>query len=228
MKKFNLCTAFALCGFFTLSNPDQSFCQTDDDFFSDSRTRNSRIDVSIGFGQNCNLNTFQWAKFKELGPKNNFHMGGGLRLNNLNYRGLLMVAEGSNKSGFTQFTSSGHVFGVNLMFATEYLYQGKFGLGGNFDLCGIAMGPTSPTYIPSSEVTPGELGGQISSISIREGLDKGRGTLNSEIYGLYKFGKRGWIKAGYSRVYTDITLNQTVDWFAARTNVFFVGLRLSY
>lgn len=237
MKNLRVSAAFTIGCLLAVANPLQSYGQTDSDFLSENRPRNSRLDASIGFGKKCNLNTFQWTRFKALDKKNRFHLGAGMRINNLNYNGFVMKAEGSNETGFSQFTSAGHLVSVNLMLAGEFLWDNQYGLGGNTDAFGMALGSVLPsdgqndfnyTKEGNPGITPGEIGAEVSFLNLRKTGNKNLGTLNSEIYGLYKFRKRTWVKAGYSRVCTDLNLSHPKDRFTATSNVFFVGLRFSY
>lgn len=237
MKNLRVSAAFTIGILLAVANPVQSFCQTDSDFLSESRPKNSRLDISIGFGKKCNLNTFQWTKLKALDKQKRFHLGAGLRVNNLNYNGLQVTAEGPNESGFSRFTSAGHMISINLMLAGEFIWDDQFGLGGNMDALGFALGSVLPsdgqndfnyTKEGNPGITPGEIGAVLSFLNIRKIGSKSLGTLNSEVYGLYKFRKRAWVKAGFSRVYTDLNLSNPKDRFTASANVFFVGLRFSY
>lgn len=201
--------------------------------------KNTRMDISFGFGKNCNLNTFQWAKFWGLGESKSLNLGGGFRLNNFNYKDLRYYKRGTDESGFTEFNASGRVFAVNIMLSAEYLWNNKIGIGGNIDLVGFSIGVCNPssdssysfkgeagTFNPGT--TPGRLGAEPTGLNVLLGPNKDQGCLNSEIYGVIKLKKRTWLKIGYSHVFSEVQLNQTEDRYGNYSNVYFVGLRWKY
>lgn len=210
--------------------------QTDSDYLLESRNRNTRVDVAIGLGPKVNHNSVSWVKLANLDAKRTFHVGGGLRLFNLNYNGLIMTAQGSNQSGFYSFPSSGRVLGLNLVVATEFTFLEKYGIGANLDLLGTSLGSVLPsdgqtdfTYHKegSPGITPGEIGGETSGFnSCFPG--KSMGTYCSEVFGMYKAGKKTWIKLSYSRIATDVTLSHPQDKFVGKGNMLVAGLRFQY
>ena len=163
-----------------LSNLHICYGQDEPDNSEFTETKNTRLDVSVGFGDKCNLNTFQWVKFLGFGEKKAFNFGGGFRVNNFNYKDLRYSSIGNNETGFSEFKASGRVFAVNFMLSAEYLWQNKFGIGGNIDLVGFGLGSCSPSsdsdYVYIGEgakinpgTTPGALGGEPTGFNVLMG-----------------------------------------------------------
>lgn len=201
-----------------------------------SEKKNTRLDLSVGLGKKSNLNTLQWMKFAGLDTKRRFNLGGGVRLSNFNYGNTVKNLRQTGESGFTHLTTKGNVLALNIMLAAEFLWENRFGIGGNIDLAGFSIGSVTPDsagygYTGKGNnpgATPDELGAEPSGANLLLGPKKDQGTLNSELYLVAKLRRRMWVKAGMSHVYSGLILSHPEDRFGSYANVFFVGLRFKY
>ncbi len=231
MKKFTLLLPLVSMAMY-------SHAQTESlrNFPSFEPTKHIRLDFSGSYGKGSNLNTIQLTKFRNIDRNKMFNIGGGFRLNNLNYSNQTMKAEGTNMTGFDSFVSSGMALGINFMISAELNFRNRWCFGTNTDLAGLGFGvaDVSDHYTVRTdvrrlyEISPFNLGTVVHDINIRKGINSSTGILNTEIYGAYKLGRKLWIKAGYSRLNADILLKKVEEKFGYNTHLIFLGGRLTY
>jgi len=200
------------------------------------RTKTERLgDFTLGFGSGQSTISGAYYKNWNLGKKQSFYIGTGIRFNNVFGKDQVFTSApanlASNKANTDSlFSSSSSTYALNAMLNLGYHISPKLDLGFNIDLIGFSFGP-SRIKLFSGNGTIITTTAQPTSMNILLVGNNDRGTLNSEFYIRYKLGKQWGIKLAYQHFFTELTTIskvQTVpvqnDRFRNITNLISIGV----
>ncbi|WP_439505796.1 hypothetical protein [Sediminibacterium sp.] len=193
------------------------------------------LDVTFGFGSGQSTISFGYFKSWDLGKKQGFYIGTGVRLSNAFGKNQVftsapasLAANSANKDSL--FSSAASTYAFNILLNLGYHISPKLDLGFNIDLIGASFGP-SRIKLFSGNGTLDVTTAEPTSMNVLLVGNNDRGTLNSEFYLRYKVYKKIGVKLAYQHFFTELTTIEKVqtvpvqnDRFRNITNLFSVGL----
>ncbi|MDP3394253.1 hypothetical protein [Sediminibacterium sp.] len=193
------------------------------------------VDFTLGFGSGQSTVSFGYFKNWNLGKKQSFYIGTGVRLSNAFGKNQVftsapasLAANSANKDSL--FSSSASTYALNAILNLGYHISPKLDVGFNIDLIGFSFGP-SRIKLFSGNGTSTTTTAEPTRMNVLLVGNNDRGTLNSEFYLRYKVSTKWGIKLAYQHFFTELTtINkvQTVpvqnDRFRNITNLFGIGV----
>ena len=192
-------------------------------------------DFTLGFGSGQSTVPFGYFKNWNLGKKQNFYIGTGVRLSNAFGKNQVftsapasLAANSANKDSL--FSSSASTYALNAILNLGYHISPKLDVGFNIDLIGVSFGP-SRIKLFSGNGTSTTTTAEPTGMNVLLVGNNDRGTLNSEFYLRYKVNNKVGIKLAYQHFFTELTTATKVqtlpaqnDRFRNITNLFSFGV----
>lgn len=174
-----------------------------------------------------------------LGSKNRFVLGTGVRFTGFAGKDLNFITAPTNLTGDkknldTLFAPTPYLYSLNLIINLGWRFSEKFQVGFDIDALGVSFGPTgSPTYIRNGR--PQSATASPTSPNVLLVGDRDRGSLNYQLYVLYRFGEHFGVKVAAQQLFSELTTKakvQTVpepnDRFRYKSIGGFVGLNFTF
>ncbi len=192
-------------------------------------------DLTLGFGSGLSTVSFGYFKNWNVGKKQSFYIGTGVRLSNAFGRNQVFTSApaslaANNANVDSLYSSRSSIYALNAILNLGYHISPKLDLGFNIDLIGFSFGPSRIKLFNGNgaQSTPSA---QPTSMNILLVGNNDRGTLNSEFYLRYKISKQWGIKLAYQHFFTELTTTNKVqtipvqnDRFRNITNLFSLGV----
>jgi len=192
-------------------------------------------DLTLGFGSGQSTVSFGYFKNWNVGKKQSFYIGTGVRLSNAFGRNQVftsapasLAANDANVDSL--FSSRSSTYAFNAILNLGYHLSPKLDLGFNIDLIGFSFGPSRIKLFTGNGAQSAP-SAQPTSLNILLVGNNDRGTLNSEFYLRYKVSKKWGIKLAYQHFFTELTTTNKVqtipvqnDRFRNITNLFSLGV----
>ena len=192
-------------------------------------------DFTLGWGSEQSTISFGYFKNWNLGKKQGFYIGTGVRSSNAFGKNQVftsapasLAANSANKDSL--FSSSASTYALNAILNLGYHISPKLDLGFNIDLIGFSFGP-SRIKLFTGNGTSNTTTAMPTSMNVLLVGNNDRGTLNSEFYLRYKVNNKIGLKLAYQHFFTELTTTnkvQTVpvqnDRFRNITNLFGIGV----
>jgi len=193
------------------------------------------VDLTLGFGSGQSTISFGYFKNWNLGKKQGFYIGTGVRLSNAFGKNQVftsapasLAANPANKDSL--FSTSASSYAFNAILNLGYHISPKLDLGFNIDLIGFSFGPSRIKLFNGNGTTTTTTAKPTSMNVLLVG-NNDRGTLNSEFYLRYKVNNKIGIKLAYQHFFTELTTTNKVqtlpepnDRFRNITNLFSIGV----
>jgi len=192
-------------------------------------------DLTLGFGSGQSTVSFGYFKNWNVGKKQSFYIGTGVRLSNAFGRNQVftsapasLAANDANVDSL--FSSRSSTYAFNAILNLGYHLSPKLDVGFNIDLIGFSFGPSRIKLFTGNGAQSAP-SAQPTSLNILLVGNNDRGTLNSEFYLRYKVSKKWGIKLAYQHFFTELTTTNKVqtipvqnDRFRNITNLFSLGV----
>jgi len=192
-------------------------------------------DLTFGFGSGQTTVSGAYYKNWNLGKKQGFYIGTGVRLSGAFGKNQVfssapasLAADKANTDSLLGIKTS--TYALNAILNLGYHISPKLDLGFNIDLIGFSFGPTSNRFFSGNGALTATTAKPTSMNVLLVG-NNDRGTLNSEFYLRYKVNHKVGIKLAMQHFFTELTTAtkvQTVpvqnDRFRNITNLFSVGV----
>lgn len=172
-------------------------------------------DFTLGFGSGQSTVSFGYFKNWNLGKKQGFYIGTGVRSSNAFGKDQVftsappsLAANSTNKDSL--FSSSASTYALNAILNLGYHISPKLDLGFNIDLIGFSFGP-SRIKLFTGNGTSTTTTAMPTSFNVLLVGNNDRGTLNSEFYLRYKVNKKIGLKLAYQHFFTELTTTNKVQ-----------------
>lgn len=191
-------------------------------------------DLTFGFASGQSTVSVAYFTNWNLGKKQGFYIGTGLRLSGAFGKNQVFTSAPANLASDkantdSLFSTSNSTYALNAMLNLGYHLNPKLDFGFNIDLIGFSFGP-SRFKLFSGNGTQSAPTAQPTSMNILLVGNNDRGTLNSEFYLRYKVSKKWGIKLAYQHFFTELTTSSKVqtipvqnDRFRNITNLISIG-----
>ncbi len=192
-------------------------------------------DFTLGFGSGQSTVSFGYFKNWNLGKKQSFYIGTGVRLSNAFGKNQVftsapasLASNSANKDSL--FSTSASTYALNAILNLGYHISPKLDIGFNIDLIGVSFGP-SRIKLFSGNGTSTTTTAEPTGMNVLLVGNNDRGTLNSEFYLRYKVNNKLGVKLAMQHFFTELTTVSKVqtlpaqnDRFRNITNLFSVGV----
>lgn len=199
----------------------------------------SYVEVGSGFGADAVSPVAAFHKNWELGKKQKFVIGTGLRYTG--YFGTdINLTSAPNELAIeptsvdTLFAPSPAINALNLLINLGYNLTDRIQVGFNIDALGLSFGPTgTPIYIGNGSSTSTEASPTSPNVLLVGNNDLG--SLNSHFYGKVKVSDKIGIKVAYQFLFNELTTSSAVqtapssnDRFRVKSGQIFFGVNYSF
>lgn len=193
------------------------------------------VDFTFGFGSSQTTLATGYSNNWNLGKKQRFFIGAGIRLSGAFSEGKIFTSApaslAKDKANVDSlYGGKSSIYALNAMINLGYHITPKLDLGFNIDVFGFSFGP-SRIKLFSGNGTLDVTTAEPTSMNVLLVGNNDRGTLNSEFYLRYKINHKVGIKVAMQHFFTELTtINkvQTVpiqnDRFRNITDLFSVGV----
>jgi putative salt-induced outer membrane protein YdiY len=192
-------------------------------------------DFTFGFGSSQTTLTTGYSKNWNLGKKQRFFIGAGIRLSGAFSEGKIFTSApaslAKDKANVDSlYGGKSSIYALNAMINLGYHITPKLDLGFNIDVFGFSFGP-SRIKLFSGNGTLDVTTAEPTSMNVLLVGNNDRGTLNSEFYLRYKINHKVGIKVAMQHFFTELTTIEKVqtvpvqnDRFRNITDLFSVGV----
>lgn len=167
------------------------------------------VDFTLGFGSGQSTVSFGYFKNWNLGKKQSFYIGTGVRLSNAFGKNQVFTSApaslASNKANTDSLLgTTTSTYALNAILNLGYHISPKLDVGFNIDLIGVSFGP-SRIKLFSGNGTSTTTTAEPTRMNVLLVGNNDRGTLNSEFYLRYKVSTKWGIKLAYQHFFTELT-----------------------
>lgn len=197
------------------------------------------VNLTFGFGNSEMSYSTSYYHNWNLGKKNKFFIGTGVRFTTSNAKNKNYTSAPSNLAGEatkmdTAFGANTSIYALNALLNLGYNISPKLQIGFNIDLIGISFGPEKTYQFQGSGLQNNTKASPTPLNLLLVGTND-KGTLNSELYLQYKVKEKLGIKIGYQHLFTEITTTSKIqtlpepnDRFRKISDLFNVGVSFSF
>jgi hypothetical protein len=194
---------------------------------------------TMGFGSAEMSYSASYYHNWNLGKKNQFFIGTGVRFTASNAKNKNYTSAPSNLAGEatkmdTAFGTNTSIYAINALLNMGYNISPKLQLGFNIDLIGFSFGPEKTYQFQGSGLQNNTKASPTPLNLLLVGTND-KGTLNSELYLQYKVKEKLGIKIGYQHLFTEITTTSKIqtlpepnDRFRKISDLVTVGVSFSF
>ena len=199
------------------------------------RKKQQFVNLTFGFGNSEMSYSTSYYHNWNLGKKNKFFIGTGVRFTASNAKNKNYTSAPSNLAGEatkmdTAFGANTSIYALNALLNLGYNISPKLQIGFNIDLIGISFGPEKTYQFQGSGLQNNTKASPTPLNLLFIGIND-KGTLNSELYLQYKVKEKLGIKIGYQHLFTEITTTSKIqtlpepnDRFRKISDLFNVGV----
>ncbi|PJE47103.1 MAG: hypothetical protein CUR34_06135 [Sediminibacterium sp.] len=192
-------------------------------------------DFTFGFGSSQTTFATGYSKNWNLGKKQRFFIGAGIRFSGALSEGKIFTSApaslAKDKANVDSlYGGKSSIYALNAMINLGYHITPKLDLGFNIDVLGFSFGP-SRIKLFSGNGTLDVTTAEPTSMNVLLVGNNDRGTLNSEFYLRYKINHKVGIKVAMQHFFTELTTIEKVqtvpvqnDRFRNITDLFSVGV----
>jgi hypothetical protein len=193
------------------------------------------VDFTFGFGSSQTTLATGYSNNWNLGKKQRFFIGAGIRLSGAFSEGKIFTSApaslAKDKANVDSlYGGKSSIYALNAMINLGYHITPKLDLGFNIDVFGFSFGP-SRIKLFSGNGTLDVTTAEPTSMNVLLVGNNDRGTLNSEFYLRYKINHKVGIKVAMQHFFTELTTIEKVqtvpvqnDRFRNITDLFSVGV----
>jgi hypothetical protein len=194
---------------------------------------------TVGFGNEAMSYSTSYYHNWNLGKKNQFFIGAGVRFTASNAKNKNYTSAPSNLAGEatkmdTAFGANTSIYAINALLNLGYNISPKMQIGFNIDLIGFSFGPEKSYQFQGSGLQNNTNASPTPLNLLLVGTND-KGTLNSELYLQYKVKEKLGIKIGYQHLFTEITTTSKIqtlpepnDRFRKISDLVTVGVSFSF
>ncbi|OYZ00154.1 MAG: hypothetical protein B7Y37_11665 [Sphingobacteriia bacterium 28-36-52] len=172
-------------------------------------------DLTFGFASGQNTISAAYYKNWNLGKKQGFYIGTGVRLSTAFGKNQVFTSApaslASNKANTDSLLgTTTSTYALNAILNLGYHISPKLDFGFNIDLIGFSFGPSS-NRVFNGNGTLTNTTAKPTGMNILLVGNNDRGTLNSEFYLRYKVSNQWGIKLAYQHFFTELTTTSKVQ-----------------
>lgn len=199
----------------------------------------SYVEVGSGFGADATSPVVAFHKNWELGKKQKFVIGTGVRYtgffgNDINFTSAPNELAIEPTSVDTLLGTSPAINSLNLLINLGYNISDRIQVGFNIDALGLSFGPEgSPTYLSNGASTSTTASPTSPNILLVGNNDLG--SLNSHFYGKVNLTDKIGVKIAYQYLFNELTTSTAVqtapisnDRFRVKSSQIFVGVNYNF